>query len=209
MRKVSLPALAVLIAAVPFVACSAKKPPPPVTPVAVADAGDDGEAGTDAAIAIVDAGAPEASTPIAVADAGLKPPVNLAEALDSAIDLAIKAAAATSAPGMSAEGAPGRATLSENEHFNMIVTLQPNRCYTVIAFSPLGNVQQLHVDLMAPPFFNVPAGSSPATDKNTAVLGKGKAALCPILPVPIAYKIDVASRKGAGRMGVQLFSKNK
>ena len=210
MRKVSLPALAVLIAAVPFVACSAKKPPPPITPVAVADAGpDDAEAGTDAgALAIVDAGA-EASTPIAVADAGLKPPVNLAEALDGAIDLAIKAAAATSAPNMAAEGAPGRATLSENEHFNMIVTLQPNRCYTVIAFSPLGNVQTLHIDLMAPPLFNIPAGSSAATDKNTATIGKGKAALCPILPVPLAYKIDVSSKKGAGRMGVQLFSKNK
>jgi hypothetical protein len=208
MRKLALSVSALAVAAFPFVACSAKKPPPPVTPTVVADAGPD-EGGDAMPLAVADA-AVEASAPIAVADAGpLLPPALPVEALDTAIDLAIKAAAATSAPGMTAEGAPGRATLGEGQHFNMIVTLQPNRCYTVIAFSPQGQSTQLHVDLMAPPLFNVPAGSSGATDKNTAVLGKGKAALCPILPIPIAYKIDVSSKKGGGRMGVQLFSKNK
>jgi hypothetical protein len=215
MRKVTFCAFALLVAASPFLACSGKKPPPPVTPTPVAVADADVEAG-EGGVAL--GTAPDASAPVAVADAGapvavvdaggLRPP-NLAEALDSAIDLAIKAAAATGAPNMAAEGQPGRATLSENEHFNMIVTLQPNRCYTIIAFSPLGQVQQLDVKLMAPPFFNIPAGSSAATDKNTAFVGKGKGALCPILPVPIAYKIDVGSKKGAGRMGVQLFSRNK
>lgn len=212
MRKLALPALAIVVAAFPFVACK-KQNPPPVTPTPpVVDAAPEGavEAGDAAPIAIADAGAPEGSTPVVAVDAGpLKPPGLPVEALDSAIDLAIKAAAATSAPGMTAEGPPGRASLAENEHFNMIVTLAPNRCYTVIAFSPQGQVAQLHVDLMAPPLFNIPAGSSAATDKNTAVLGKGKAALCPILPIPVAYKIDVSAKKGAGRMGVQLFAKNK
>jgi hypothetical protein len=210
MRKVTFCAFALVVAASPFLACSGKKPPPPVTPtpIAVSDAdADAGEAGL-ALGTVPDAGsAVDAGAPTAAVDAGRQP--NLAEALDGAIDLAIKAAAATGAPNMTAEGQAGRATLSEGEHFNMIVTLQPNRCYTIIAFSPLGQVQQVDVKLMAPPFFNIPAGSSAATDKNTAFVGKGKGALCPILPVPIAYKIDVGSKKGAGRMGVQLFSRNK
>ncbi len=209
MRKLSVAALAAVIGAVPFLACGNKPPPPPVTPTPVADAAPEaGDAGPEAAapdaapLAVADAGPP-------AVDAGAKPPANLGEALDGAIDLAIKAAAQKDAPNMAPEGAPGRATLAEGEHFAMIVTLAPNRCYTVIAFSPTGQVQQLDVKLMAPPFFNVPAGSSPASDKNLAEIGKGKGALCPILPIPVAYKVDVGSKKGAGRMGVQVFARNK
>jgi hypothetical protein len=210
MRKVTLVALAGAIGGIPFVACSGNKPPPPVVATPIVDAAADADAGADAApeAAASDAGAPLAAAD-AGADAGAKPPLNLTDALDGAIDLALKAAAIKDAPNMTAEGAPGRASLAENEHFGMIVTLAPNRCYTIIAFSPPGQVAQLDVKLMAPPFYNVPAGSSAATDKNLAEVGKGKAALCPILPVPVPYKVDVSAKKGAGRIGVQLFGRSK
>lgn len=211
MRKpITFAILFVAFAGSPLLACSAKKPNPPITVTAIVDAGPEaGEASTPI-IGTADSGAGEAG-PLLVAtgDAGPIAPINFAEAMDPAIDLAIRAAAAGAAPGMTAEGNPGRATLAENEHFNMIVTLQPNHCYTIIGFSPLGQVASLNVQLMGPPFYNVSAGGSGANDKNTPVMGRGKAALCPIVPIPVAYKIDVQAKKGAGRMAVQLFSKNK
>jgi hypothetical protein len=128
--------------------------------------------------------------------------------LDAVIDLAMAGDATKDAPGMTAEGQPGRATLAEGGHFNMIVTLQPGRCYTIIAMSAPLQITELGVSLFALPL-NIEAGRSAATDKNPAVLGKGKGATCPISPIAIPYKIDVVAKKGAGRMSVQLFSKSK
>ena len=201
MRKdLLLVALLGVSVAVPL-ACGSKPPPPPVV---ATDAG--------APDANVDAGVDAA--PVTSASASATPSAstalpNAADALDMAIDVALKASALKDAAGMQAEGQAGRATLTEGEHFNMIVTLQPNRCYTVLGFSPPGQITQLDLKLMAPPFFNVAAGQSGANDKGAPVLGRGKSALCPILPVPVAYKIDVTAKKGMGRMGVQLFSKSK
>jgi hypothetical protein len=110
---------------------------------------------------------------------------------------------------MEKEGPPGRATLKEGEHFSMMVNLAPNRCYTIIGNSPPGMVEKLDIKLYGPPLFNVEAGKSGATDKALPVIGKGTAALCPIIPLAVPYKIDVAATKGAGRIGVQLFARNK
>ncbi|MBX3189849.1 MAG: hypothetical protein KF819_22680 [Labilithrix sp.] len=156
------------------------------------------DAEADAAPAAPDAAAPVGSAPAV-----------LVGAIDQAIDVAIAAAAAKEAPGMTAEGQPGRETLTENGHFNMMFTMQPGRCYTVIAMSAPAMVSQLEVKLLAPPFFNVEAGRSAATDKNPAVLGRGKAAQCPILPVAVPYKLDVTAKKGGGRIAVQVFSRSK
>ena len=111
---------------------------------------------------------------------------------------------------MAAEGQPGRETLAEGAHFNMLVTLQPNRCYSFFAFSPTGQVSQIEMKLLAPPFYNIEAGRSGGADKNMAVIGKGKAAaMCPLLPLPVAYKLDVIAKKGAGRVGVYAYARNK
>jgi hypothetical protein len=129
-------------------------------------------------------------------------------ALDSAIDLAVTAAAPKVAPKMEREGQPARATLKEGEHFGMVVTLQPNRCYTVIGFSPPGNVAQLDLKLFSLPL-NIEAGKSAAGDKAMPVMGKGGTAICPVLPVAVPYKIDAVATKGAGRIGLQVFARNK
>jgi hypothetical protein len=209
-KPLALVALAVTVAALPL-ACSKKQNPPPVTPTVTADAGADADGGDEGGLALAgEGGAPEAGLPVATGDAGpLGLPSVAAEAMDGAIDLAIKAAAASAAPKMSPEGAAGRATLAEGGHFSMMVTMAPNRCYTVVGFSPLGQIQTLDIKLMAPPLFNVVAGTSGAKDKNTPVLGRGKQALCPIVPIPVPYKLDVEAKKGAGRMAVQVFARNK
>jgi hypothetical protein len=202
--------LASSFAALPL-ACSAKKPNPPITPVATVDAGDAGDAGEGGALMMAtgDGGAEAGPLLVATGDAGPVSPGNLAEMMDPAIDLAIKAAAASAAPGMTAEGAPLRATLAEGEHAFLIVTLAPGRCYTVVGFSPNGQITNLSTQILMGPLFNAAAGTSGANDKNTPVIGRTKQNLCPILPIPMAYKIDAQAKKGAGRMAVQLFAKNK
>jgi hypothetical protein len=203
LRFTAFAALALASAGVPL-ACSGNKPNPPVTPTPAVDAAPDAEAGP-IAMGVADAGVADAA-PLAVADAA---PPNLATLQDPAIDLALTTAATKDAPGMTPDGPVGRATLAENEHFGMLVTMAPNRCYTVIGFSPPGQVSNLEVKIMAPPLYNVQVAASGANDKSLPVVAKGKNALCPLLPVPIAYKLDVTAKKGTGRIGVQVFAKNK
>jgi hypothetical protein len=209
-----------LVAAISFVsvvaavaACSSDKPKPVVPTTPPPDAGADmGDAGpmTDP-----DAGT-TATGPVFFTsdDAGTtepQPPAVGEQALDAAIDLAIQTAAAKVAPNMTKEGQPGRATLKEGEHYNMVVTLAPGRCYTFVAFSPPGNITQLDQKLLGVALA-IEAGKSSPPDKSMpgmSVMGKGKDAICPLLPVPVPYKVDVIATKGAGRMGVQVFSRNK
>jgi hypothetical protein len=152
---------------------------------------------------------PDAGAPFFTGDAGAVAPSFGEAALDAVIDLAITTAAPKLAPKMEKEGAPGRATLKEGEHFAMMITLAPNRCYTIVANSPPGSVEKLDVKLYGPPLFNIEAGKSGANDKNMPVIGKGTTALCPIIPIAVPYKLDVAATKGAGRIGVQVFARNK
>lgn len=209
----SLPFLGLLVVAafVP-VACS-KEQPPPVAPTVDAGVWTDAGPGTPWMTPSASASAPPPMTSSSVPpapSASASAPNVIADPTDAVIDLAIKTAANTSAPGMNPDGQPGRATLAEGEHFAMVVNLQPNLCYSVVGFSPAGGVAQLDVKLMAPPLYNIQAGASGANDKNTPVIGKGKAnALCPLLPVAVPYKIDVAAKKGSGRIGVQLYSRAK
>jgi len=212
MRK-SLP-LVLLLATAAFVpiACGKKEAVVPSLTVdaglaldgGAGDAGDAGDAGARDA-------APDAALPVA---SGSASPSSSAAALagpalDAAIDLGIQAQAAKDAPGMSVDGTASHATLAEGAVFNMLVTLQPGRCYTIIAASAPLQVSTVEVKLLAPPLFNVEAGRSAATDKNPAVLGKGKAATCPISPIAIPYRVDVIARKGAGRVGVAVYSRAK
>ncbi len=202
MRK-SLPLVALLATAafVPM-ACGKKDP---VVPAMTVDAGI-GDASADAAPAMVEAGAPDAAPSAAPSSlvAGIAGP-----ALDAAIDLGIQAQAAKDAPGMTVEGTVNHTTLAEGAVFNTLVTLQPGRCYTIIAASAPLQVSTVEVKLLAPPLFNIEAGRSGATDKNPAVLGKGKTATCPLSPIAIPYRVDVIARKGAGRIGVAVFSRAK
>jgi len=210
MRKI-LPLVALLATAafVPM-ACGKKDP---VTPSVTADAGmamgQGGAAVSDAGAAAADA-APDAAP---VASGSAAPSGSVAAlagpALDAAIDLGIQAQAAKDAPGMSVEGTVNHTTLAEGAVFNTLVTLQPGRCYTIIAASAPLQVSTVEVKLLAPPLFNVEAGRSGATDKNPAVLGKGKTATCPISPIAIPYRVDVVARKGAGRVGVAVYSRAK
>lgn len=142
-------------------------------------------------------------------DGGMLQPAVPPEALDVAIDTAVNAQAGKLAPKMTLEGQPLRATLKEGERANMVVTMAPGKCYTFVAFSPPGNVAQLDLKLMTPPFYNVEAAKSGASDKNQPVIGKGTAAQCPVSPIAVPYRLDAIATKGAGRVGVYVFSRSK
>lgn len=222
MRKSSASGLVValpLLTAITVVAaCSSSKPPPPSTPTSTPDAGPavgDANVGMAAPADAAAAGPVFFTTPEAGAaqtsdaGAGGAAPIITEGVLDSAIDLAITTASPKVAPKMDKEGAPGRATLKEGEHFSMVVTLQPNRCYTFVAFSPPGNIGQIDMTLMGVALA-IEAGKSSPPDKTMpglSVMGKGKTPICPVLPVPVPYRVDVVAKKGAGRMGVQAFAR--
>lgn len=124
------------------------------------------------------------------------------------VDLGIKAASMTGAPGMQPDGASVKDTLTPDGHKSMLVTLQGGKCYTFIAFSPPGQVTNVDLHLLTPPFYNMEAGHDD-TNTNTAIIGKGNAPLCPFTPFPVQYKLDVHAKAGQGMIGLQMFSKSK
>jgi hypothetical protein len=109
---------------------------------------------------------------------------------------------------MTAEGGSGHETLQQGGHFGMVVTMQPGKCYTIIAMSAPLQVSELDVHLFMLPL-NLESGHSPPTDKNPAILGRGAQKTCPVSPIAVPYKVDVSARKGAGRIAVGVFSKSK
>lgn len=175
---------------------------------------------TDAAAMMTDGGmmdaavadaAPEGGNPYGafLPDGGMAPPTIPPEGLDVAIDTAVNAQAAKLAPKMTLEGQPLKATLAQGGRANMVVTMAPGKCYTFVAFSPPGNVTQLELKLMSPPFYNVEAAKSGANDKNMPVIGKGTTPQCPVSPIAVPYRIDAIATQGAGRVGVYVFSRSK
>ncbi len=128
--------------------------------------------------------------------------------LGAVIDPGIKTIAAKAAPNMNPEGELQTGTLQEGGHFGFITNLMGGKCYTIIGFSPTGSIVDLDLTLLAPPLYTVPAGKD-STKDNQPVIGKGKEATCPIVPLAVPYKVDVAAMKGAGVFGVQVYSRAK
>jgi hypothetical protein len=124
------------------------------------------------------------------------------------VDLGIKAAALIHAKGMQPEGSEAKGQLAEGGHLEFMVPMQAGKCYTLIGFSPPGQIRNVDLNLLAPPFYNMLAGQD-TTDDNIPIIGKAPNAMCPIVPVPLNYKVDIVARAGAGSVGVQLFSRPK
>ena len=124
------------------------------------------------------------------------------------VDAGIKVVALMQAKGMQPEGNQAKGQLAEGGHLEFMVPMQAGKCYTLIGFSPPGQIRNLDLNLLAPPFYNMLAGQD-TTDDNTPVIGKAANPMCPIVPVPLNYKVDIVARSGSGQVGVQLFSRPK
>jgi len=123
-------------------------------------------------------------------------------------DAGLKAAAVRYAPLMLPEGAAYKDALTPGGHKAFDVTLAGNKCYTIIAYSPPGNVTNVDLHLLVPPFYNMDAGHDDSNDA-TAVIGKAPAPICPFTLIPIPYRVDVYAKAGQGHVMVQVFSKSK
>lgn len=123
--------------------------------------------------------------------------------------IAIKIAQPQYAPSpMQAEGNMSEDTLQAGQRKDVTLSLTGGKCYTIIGASPLGQISNLNITLLSPPFYNVNAGTDNMTG-NTAVIGASNAPLCPIAPFPLQYKLAVTAVAGQGTFAVQLYSKNK
>jgi hypothetical protein len=120
----------------------------------------------------------------------------------------IKMLAAKQAPGMLPDGPIAKGTLQEGGHLEMMATLVPGKCYSVVGFSPSGGVTDLDLHLLPPPVYNILSGED-TTDDNMPVIAKAPNPMCPSVAVPLPYKIDIFAERGSGAIGVQLFSKAK
>lgn len=212
--KRSIAILSLTSAAAIAVACSSK--PAPVAPLPTATdggAGDGGMVGTappppDGGLAPP----PSASTatmPTFFTDAGATAPAMTEQAMDVALDALVTAAATKNAPKMADEGNALHKTLAnEGDRDSIMVTMQPGRCYTFIGASLPGQIAQLDVNVYGPPY-TLPAYKSDPKDKALPMVAKGTQATCPMLPLAIAYKVEVVAAKGAGRATVHVFSRAK
>jgi hypothetical protein len=124
------------------------------------------------------------------------------------VELGLAAAAATHAKGEQIQGQIAKANLQEGGHNAFMVTMQPGTCYTIIGFSPAGQIKNVDLHLLAPPFYNFLAGQD-TTDNNSAVIGSTPNPMCPVIPLPLQYKVDIAARTGSGNVGVAVYSKSK
>jgi hypothetical protein len=122
-------------------------------------------------------------------------------------DIGLKAASVRYAPLMLPEGAAYKDSVGSGAHKAFDVTLAGNKCYTIIAYSPPGNISDVDMHLLVPPFYNMDAGHD---DSNgTAVIGKAPAPICPFTLIPIPYRVDISAKAGQGQVVVQVYSKNK
>jgi hypothetical protein len=114
----------------------------------------------------------------------------------------------TWAAGMTPEGQIAKGTLGPQGHSQFIINMAPGRCYTIIGFSPQGQITDLDLNLLAPPIYTMLAGQDGMTG-NTAVIGKAPNPMCPISPIALPYKVDIYAKQGQGAFAVQVFAKNK
>jgi hypothetical protein len=121
-------------------------------------------------------------------------------------ELGLKAEALRYASGMQPEGQELKQTLNEGQHAVMMVTMQAGKCYTIVGFSPPGSVKDVDLNLLT--LINTLAGQD-LTHNNMPVIGGSPNPMCPVIAIPLQYKLDVFAKAGSGPVAVQVYSKNK
>jgi hypothetical protein len=138
----------------------------------------------------------------AAGSALLAPPSPSADA-DPA-ESGLREAAAKYAPGMTPEGDVAKGTLAEGGHVGFIANLDASKCYTIVAYG--AGVTDLDIHLLAPPLYNFLAAQDGMTGP-AAAIGAEPRAMCPIVPMPVPYKVDLHAKKGGGPVAAQLYSR--
>ena len=79
---------------------------------------------------------------------------------------------------------------------------------SILGFSAPGAIRDVDLNLLAPPFYMTLAGQD-LTHNNTPSIGAAPSPMCPVIAIPLQYKLDVFARSGSGTVAVQLYSKTK
>lgn len=210
--RLSFSLLAIVALGVP-VACgggtTTSAAPPPTAPTAAGDAG-------------ATAPAPNANAPGPLASVFTTDPSALATLLaqaaaagsawlgpaagatPDAAEAGLRAAGAQYAPGLTPEGNVAKATLMEGGHASFSASLDPSKCYAIVAYG--SGVTDVDVNLLVPPFYNLLAGQDGMTGA-VAVIGASPSFVCPLVALPVPYKIDLYAKRGSGPVAAQLYSK--
>lgn len=130
-------------------------------------------------------------------------------AQDAIVGALIAPLGAKYAPGMSAQGAPFSTQVAAGQHQSTMISMTGGQCYTIVGVSPPGvGVTSLSLNLLAPPFYTISAGSS-TTNTNESVIGAKSSPVCPIVPMAVQYKVDIFAKTGQGPVAVQVYAKAK
>jgi len=111
------------------------------------------------------------------------------------------------APGMQPEGSAVAGQCTEGQTFELPLTLQPGKCYTVIAVSM--GVQELDAMIAAQPLPNLPP--TPLAQDNSSggqavVAGKGSC-FKNAAPIAVPAKVIVKATRGGGSAVAQVYVK--
>ncbi len=156
---------------------------------------------------------PQQPMPSATAVPGL-PPVapagSPAQALDPAMaapaQLVMDQLAQTDAPGAKPLGSPMVGMFQAGQQLESTITMQPGKCYTVIAAAVPGGISELNVQLAAaiPPF---PVIAQDQTTGPQAVVGKTPNCYKWALPFAGQTKVITTAAAGQGVAAVQVYEK--
>ena len=123
-------------------------------------------------------------------------------------DAGLKAMALKVAPNMQPEGDEMKQNMTQGQHAVIMLTLQAGKCYTLVGFSAPGAVTDIDLNLLAPPLYMTLAGQD-LSHNNMPTIGAAPSPMCPVIALPLQYKLDVFAKQGSGTVAVQLFSKPK
>lgn len=133
-----------------------------------------------------------------------------AQALDPAMaapaQLILDQLAKTDAPGAKALGAPMVGMFQPGQQLESTITMQPGKCYTVIAAAVPGGIAELNVQLAAgiPPF---PVIAQDQTTGPQAVVGKAPNCYKWAFAFPGQAKVITSAAAGQGVAAVQVYEK--
>jgi hypothetical protein len=119
---------------------------------------------------------------------------------------------ATEAPGAAKEGNPVAGNFQTGQTLEQTFTMQPGKCYTIVATSMGVTQLDLSISLVTPiPGMNSQFGSAkgkPGVAGSQAVLGaKANCLKLALSPIPVQAKFTMTATAGAGLAAAQIFVK--
>lgn len=124
----------------------------------------------------------------------------------TALDANIKARAKKEAPGMKEAGELFGGTIPEGGHVEMPLTLEPGKCYEVIAASQ-GGVVELDVEIQGKLLPTQPVGAPISVDNTSGPEAVIKPCYKNVLPMPMITSVWLKATRGAGSVAGRVYVK--